>query len=366
MSTVWDSRNVCKDMLPVLYAVFKNWHVIAATVLMTSQPLLTEASIGPNGSYEFSMISVTLFAEAAKWLVSVCVYCTLSRSDRSHTSLRIRDVLHFAIPAAIYFVNNNIMFLIIERINSTQFQILSCLKMVFTAFLFRVILCRVISLTKWAAIVTLACGAASSQLQETCAAGSHGNYGSGLELSNAQAAMGIVGTALSSLLSSFAGVYSELLLKKDAQLHSIHLQNALLYSWGLVFNSIGLAVFEGAGVYSRGLLYGYNAWTWALLFNNSVAGLTISAVLKYTNNIVRVFAHTGAMVITATIGVFFLDAQATPQLPLAIMIVSASTVIYAADGPLKPSPTARLFLERQQTGTVELSDLDRSVHIQGR
>ena len=338
----------------MLHTLIQNWHVLAATVLMTSQPLLTEASISPDGSYAFSMISVTLFAEVVKWLVSVCMYCMLSRSNRSHASLRMRDVLHFSIPAAIYFVNNNIMFLIIERINSTQFQILSCLKTVFTALLFRAVLCRVLSLTKWAAIVTLACGAASSQLQQACAAGSHDDYGPGLELSNAETVMGIVGTALSSLLSSFAGVYSEMLLKKDAQLHSINLQNALLYSWGVVFNSIGLVIFEGTEVYNRGLLHGYNAWTWALLFNNSVAGLTISAVLKYTNNIVRVFAHTGAMVITATIGVLFIDAHATPQLPLAIMIVSASTVIYAADGPLKPSPTARLFLERQQTGTVEM------------
>jgi UDP-galactose transporter len=341
----------------MVYAVLKHWHVVAATVLMTSQPLLTEASIGPDGSYEYSMISVTLFAELVKWLVSVCVYCTLSSANRSHASLRMRDVLHFSIPAAIYFVNNNIMFLIIERINSTQFQILSCLKTVFTALLFRAILCRVLSVTKWAAIVTLACGAASSQIQQTCAVGPHDEYGSGVELSNAEAVVGVVGTALSSLLSSFAGVYSELLLKKDAQLHSIHLQNALLYSWGLVFNSVGLAVFDGRSISNNGLLYGYNAWTWALLVNNAVTGLTISAVLKYTNNIVRVFAHTGAMVITASIGVLFLDAHATPQLPLAIMIVSASTVIYAVDGPLKPDPTARVFLERQRASAVELRPL---------
>lgn len=359
MSAAWDSRTFFKDVFPMVYAVLKHWHVVAATVLMTSQPLLTEASIGPDGSYEYSMITVTLFAELVKWLVSVFLYCTLSNADRSHASLRVRDVLQFAIPAAVYFVNNNIMFLILERINSTEFQILSCLKTVFTALLFRTILCRILSVTKWAAIVTLACGAASSQIQQTCAAGPHAEYGSGPELSNAEVVVGVVGTALSSLLSSFAGVYSELLLKKDAQLHSIHLQNALLYSWGLVFNVVGLAVFDGGSVSTRGLLYGYNACTWALLINNAVTGLTISAVLKYTNNIARVFAHTGAMVITASIGVLFLDAHGNPQLPLGIMIVSASTVIYAADGPLKPNPTAMVFLERQRASAVEIAEVGR-------
>jgi UDP-galactose transporter len=343
----------------MVYAVLKHWHVVAATVLMISQPLLTEASVSPDGNYAYSMISVTLFAELIKWLVSVCVYCALSSANHSHASLGMRDVLHFAIPAAVYFVNNNIMFLIIEGINSTHFQIRSFLNTVFTALLFRAILCRVLSPTKWAAIVTLACGAASSQIQRACAVGPHGEYGSGVELSNAEVVVGVVGTALSSLLSSFAGVYSELLLKKDSHLHSIHLQNAMLYSWGLVFNSVGLAVFDGRNIYNNGLLYGYNAWTWASLVNNAVAGLTISAVLKYTNNIVCVFAHTGAMVITAGIAVLFLDAHATLQLPLAIMIVSASTVIYAVDGPLKPNPTSMVFLEQQRASVVELAEADR-------
>lgn len=56
MSTAWDSRNFFKDAFPMAYAVLQHWHVVAATVLMTSQPLLTEASIGPDGSYEYSMI----------------------------------------------------------------------------------------------------------------------------------------------------------------------------------------------------------------------------------------------------------------------------------------------------------------------
>jgi hypothetical protein len=35
------------------------------------------------------------------------------------------DVLKYAIPAAVYFVNNNLVFVILENIDSTTFQILS-------------------------------------------------------------------------------------------------------------------------------------------------------------------------------------------------------------------------------------------------
>lgn len=90
----------------------------------------------------------------------------------------------------------------------------------------------------------------------------------------AEAWMGVVLALLACALSAFGGVYSELLLKKDGQarprppharehaharkrmracmrllsplfgclpqLHSIHLQNLLLYAWGVGFNALAL------------------------------------------------------------------------------------------------------------------------------
>lgn len=350
---VWDARNFFSDTFPLLSTVVRNWHVAVAVVLMTTQPLLTEACVQDDGQYGFSMVSVTLFAEVLKLWVSAGVYCMLPPSERSHSSVGVRDVLHFAVPALVYFANNNLMFFIIARINATQFQILSCLKTVFTALLFRAVLCRILSTAKWAAIVTLASGAASSQIHQTCAVLARGEEGSGYSAEHSDATLGVFATVLSSFLSSFAGIYSEMLLKKDAQLHSIHLQNSMLYAWGVVFNTIGVAVFDGQFIARNGLFHGYTRWTWMLLVNNALAGLAISAVLKHADNIVRVFAHTGAMVLTASINVVAFDAHMTPELPLSIAIVGSSTISYAADGPIKPRPNARTFLDRQESSLPE-------------
>ena len=41
-----------------------HWHVPAATLLMTTQPLLTEACLEPDGSYAYALPSVVFLAEA--------------------------------------------------------------------------------------------------------------------------------------------------------------------------------------------------------------------------------------------------------------------------------------------------------------
>ena len=122
--------------------------------------------------------------------------------------------------------------------------------------------------------------------------------------------------------SAFAGVYSELLLKKDGSLHSIHLQNMLLYSWGILFNGVALFVKDRERLAAHGLFDGYSCVArarsngagglhtlstshcvsklsavcgvllncrrlavWLLVTNNALNGLAISAILKFANNI---------------------------------------------------------------------------------
>tara|TARA_B110001452_G_scaffold267364_1_gene276991 strand:+ start:2280 stop:3347 length:1068 start_codon:yes stop_codon:yes gene_type:complete len=336
------------------------WYVPVATVLMATQPLLTTASLDEDGTYSYSMLSVTLVAEACKLLISLSLYYFVASQRKSHNALRCRDVVQFSVPAMVYFVNNNMIFLIMQRINSTQFQVVSCMKTVFTAVLFRLIMKRELTTAKWAAIVTLACGAASSELQHVqgrsdtrCSYGDSGS-GEGVSLETSAAFVGVMGTLLSSLLSSFAGIYNEVLLKKDSQLHSIHVQNALLYTWGVLFNTIGLAALDSTLIIRCAFFSGFNMWTWVLLMNNALSGLAISAVLKYADNIVRVFAHTGAMVLTACVEVVALSEALSAQLPLAIAIVSASTVTYSTDGPVKAIRPQRTLLSRASVEVVSV------------
>lgn len=335
---------------------------------MTIQPFLTMLTKNAEGRYDYAPVTTTFLAELIKLLISISLYLRPS-SKRSHRILRTRDVLNFAIPAFVYFVNNNLIFVILMYVNSTTYQILSSLKTVATGILFRVILKRQLDDVQSVSILVLACGAATSQFP-TCATcdAQLAEYraaqgpailsasmlnatwnASACETAAAKAAaavaaqtdgqsgvaIGVACALAACLLSAFAGVYSELLLKKDGDLHSIHLQNMLLYAWGVVFNSVALVIKDHEQLQARGLFGGYTFAVWLLVTNNALNGLTISAILKFANNIVRVFAHTAAMILTMALEVAFMGAPLSPQFCVSITIVSCSTYLYNSKPPPK-------------------------------
>jgi len=246
-----------------------------------------------------------------------------------------RDVFLFAIPAFVYFINNNLIFVILMYVNSTTYQILSSLKTVFTGILFRIILKRVLSPVQSTAILILACGAAVSQFPicPTCTCEAVGEGGERPVTWTAGEWLGALVAMLACLLSAFGGIYSELLLKKDGQCHSIHLQNMLLYGWGVVFNATALVFKDREAIAANGLLQGYVPIVWLLILNNALVGLAISAILKFANNLVRVFAHTAAMLLTMFLECLFMGATFSPQLGTSIIIVSASTFLYNLHPP---------------------------------
>jgi UDP-galactose transporter len=340
-------------------------YVAAATVLMTLQPIITSAS-KVEGRYEYLQVSVTLLAELSKMALSLVMYLRLPPSVRTHQRITCGHLMQFATPAAIYFVNNNLVFVILAYVNSTTFQILSSLKTVFTGLLFRVMLKRPLTDVQSLAIVLLACGTAISQLSGgVCDATARTD----------STAVGLACAVLTCLLSALGGVHSERLMKDgEHATHSIHLQNMLLYLWGIGFNSLTLLGADGARVLSGELLRGYTPVVWALVANNALNGLAISAVLKYTDNIVRVFAHAAAMLLTLGLENVLLGAEFTPQLLLSAMVVACAVYLYnrregtptiSEQQPPQPPQQGQeghQTPQAQQTSQPTISDADEARH----
>ena len=281
------------------------WYTVAAMVLMTTQPFLVMLTKNVDGGYDYAPITTTCLAEIMKLIISFCLYNKPS-TKHTHNTVTVRDVFQFAVPAFVYFVNNNLIFIILAYVSSPTYQILSSLKTVATGILFRLILKRQLADVQKTAILLLACGAAVSQLptgsdgrSQTCAWPSelaqlllrfNASNKSAVDINSgaliaaaadaaaeAQAAessgpagvfIGVAVALLACLNSAFGGVYSELLLKKDGSLHSIHLQNMLLYAWGVLFNCIGLLIKDHDLVFSKGIFAGYSASVWTLVLNN--------------------------------------------------------------------------------------------------
>ncbi|KAI4367335.1 hypothetical protein MLD38_023083 [Melastoma candidum] len=88
------------------------------------------------------------------------------------------------------------------------------------------------------------------------------------------------------LLSGFAGVYTEAIIKKRPS-RNINVQNFWLYIFGMIFNIIAILVQDFSAV-----------------LNN---GIAVSMVMKYADNIVKVYSTSVAMLLTAVVSVFLFD-----------------------------------------------------------
>jgi len=295
-------------------------YILSATGLMTLQPVLVTLS-KVDGKLQYEYISTTILSEVIKLAISLAL---LSRVDYnsgelSPPKLNLLESLRFAVPAFIYFINNNLVFVTLQYLDATTFQLCSSLKTVFTGILFRVFLQRELKDYQWIAILLLACGTSTSQL---------GLLSGGAQDERQQSQFtGVSLMLLSCLLSAFGGIFSEFLLKKDKS-QSIHWQNVQLYVYGVGFNTLGLLGRDVATLSQNGILGGYNIWTWTVVLNNAFNGLAISAILKYTDNIVRVYAHAVAMLLTMLIDILLFSSVPSPQLVIAIVIVSCSTYLY--------------------------------------
>lgn len=313
--------------------------VALATVCMTVQPLFTKLSQNERGGYSYIVLTSVLVTEFVKLAVSLGYYALFVPPQRkTHHSFRARDIVAFAIPAAVYALNNALVFWIISELRPSSFQILSSFKTVFTLFLFRIVLQRIPTNNQYVAVLLLAAGAAVSRLSSV-------NECNGD--SSDRGALGVVLTLVSCLASSMGGVANEALLKKDGGMHSLSMQNSILYAFGVVVNLIALLARNASDVILDGFFVGYDGLTVLLITINAFTGLSISAVLKWNNNIGRVFAHTGAIVLSMGLEMMLFKLPASPDLVLAGVIVSGSALVYSNDPPPRPAKPPPTLLNSQ-------------------
>ena len=189
-----------------------------------------------------------------------------------------------------YFVSNNCMFFIIRELGPTTFQITNNLKVLTTGILMRVFLGRKLTWLRWKALALLALGSAVTQMQSS----------SSEDAKKSQ--VGYFFVLINSFAAGAGGVASEKLLKGEsgAPVDSIYWQNIQLYFFGLIF---GLG-WSFSGLNASGgnsLLHGFNAWAYATVAALAAAGLLVSFILKYIDNMAKCFVSALSIVTVAVV-----------------------------------------------------------------
>ena len=139
----------------------------------------------------------------------------------------------------------------------------------------------------------------------------------------------------------------ERVVKRDGNIHSIHLQNAVLSLWGVLFATTCMFMAEGKQVLKQGLFFNYTPLVVLMIATKVIAQYVASDLLKRCNSVTFVYTYTISLMVALIVKRAYDHLSLLyPNLVISLMLVLLSCVSYIADGPVLRSSTSRVFLGR--------------------
>ena len=139
--------------------------------------------------------------------------------------------------------------------------------------------------------------------------------------------VGLIAVLCAACTSGFSGVYFERILKGSKT--SLWLRNVQmgLPSVGIAF--ITIFAKDMAAVQAQGFLGGYTPVVWSVVIVQAVGGLIVAVVVKYADNVLKVFATSFSIVISCVLSAIFFDFHASWGFIVGASFVVVATGLYS-------------------------------------
>ena len=229
-------------------------------------------------------------------------------------------------PALVYTLQNNLIFLALSNLSAASCQVLYQTKTITTALFSVVLLGKRFGWRQWLSFFLLAFGVVLVQSQDAKSEQApEGN----------RPLVGIGAALTAAALSGFAGCYLELMFNKGAT--SLWMRNVQLALFTIPLQLVAVAQSDLAAVRRHGLLQGFTTLTWLVVFTQFAGGLVVAVVIKYCGNILKTMATVVAIIVTCFLSMALFDARPTALFCLSVAVVSVSIWLYSQ----KPSAPSR-------------------------
>lgn len=287
--------------------------------------ILSQASKSEDGSYAYSLPTVVLTAEGCKLLLSCCFLTRECGSPVAAWHVVARSTkwqwLACAVPSALYSFNNNLDMLNNQHMDPATEQVLVQCKILTTGVVWWLVFREPLGARKWLSLVLLSVGAVLAGKQsEAITSGSRTMYID---------PFGMLLVTIYVCVSACAGVYNEWIYKGIGKDESIHVSNIRLYAIGMLFNLGGhLASAEAGELSLRSFYRGYNVYVWGLVATYTSLGIVLSQVMKWFDNIVKLFISGSSMYISAVFAWAVFGYAPTLNFLLALALVSLAMLLY--------------------------------------
>lgn len=219
-------------------------------------------------------------------------------------SLLASDSWKLIVPAALYTLQNSLVYTAISNLDPVTFQVTYQLKILTTVFFSVLLLGRPVSLRQWLALVLLTFGVALVQVagpmpsdvdwRERLASLIRGGA-----LPTSNAFRGLMAVAAASLTSGLTCVYFEKLVKDSMASVSLWTRNVQLSFFSL-FPALFIGVLwqDGAAIARDGFFAGYNPVVWATIGLQALGGLIVAVCIAYADNVAKNFAASLSIVVS--------------------------------------------------------------------
>lgn len=234
-----------------------------------------------------------------------------------------KETLKLAIPAGIYTLQNNLLYVALSNLDAATYQVTYQMKILTTALFSVSMLGRRLGLYQWLSLLLLMAGVTLVQWPT-------GSGGDSMEtvLTAGSQFMGLMAVLMACVSSGFAGVYFEKILKGTKQ--SVWVRNIQLGLFSFILGFIGMMVYDGQKVRESGIFQGYSFITCVVVLLQALGGLVVAVVIKYADNILKGFATSLSIILSTLISYFLLkDFMPTGLFFSGAMLVIAATFLYS-------------------------------------
>lgn len=231
--------------------------------------------------------------------------------------------LKVGVPALLYVIQNQLLFISLANLDPATYQITYQLKILTTAVFSIVLLSKSISKTQWLSLVILTVGVILVQWRgdKTTAA---------TDNSSESSMTGLICILAACLTSGFAGVFFEMMLKNTGG-QSVWIRNTQLALCSCVVAIANLLITERNFIATNGLFHDFQPVVYAVILSQAYGGLLIGLVVKYADNILKVFATSISIILSSLVGIFyFAELNFTLNFGVGLVLVLTSTVLYSA------------------------------------
>ncbi|NXX45525.1 S35A4 protein, partial [Tricholaema leucomelas] len=288
--------------------------LLSVAIYGSHAPLLALCKV--DGAIPFSSTAVVVLVELSKLAASLLLLLARERRPPAVT-VSWRHAAAFALSALLYAANNNLVVHMQLFMDPSTFQVLSNMKILSTALLYSLLLRQRLGGRRWLGLLLLLAAGLGYSWGGLRAPGG-GAPGTQLHIT----LLGLLLLSLYCLISGLAAVYTEAILK--AQALPLSLQNLFLYSFGVLFNSLGY-LWSGA---EGGFLQGFSPWVLLVVASQALNGLLMSVVMKHSSNITRLFIISCSILANALLSVALLQLQLTLFFFLAVCCLALALHLY--------------------------------------